>query len=41
MKKHLYQSTILWTGNKGQGTKTYTSYERNYLIESEYTSFNF
>ena len=35
MKKHQYQSTILWTGNQGQGTKTYTTYERSYLIEAE------
>lgn len=32
MKSHLYQSLIQWTGNKGTGTKSYTSYERSYDI---------
>lgn len=32
MKAHHYQSLIKWTGNKGKGTKSYTSYERSYDI---------
>lgn len=39
MKSHLYQSLIKWTGNKGKGTKSYTSYERSYdiIIENKPT----
>lgn len=32
MKIHQYQSKILWTGNNGKGTTSYTSYERSYDI---------
>lgn len=32
MKQHTYQCEIEWTGNDGQGTKTYTSYRRDHLI---------
>ncbi|MGZ3865085.1 MAG: OsmC family protein [Bacteroidia bacterium] len=32
MKEHHYTANIVWTGNKGEGTKTYTSYDRNYTI---------
>jgi len=32
MKSHHYQSFIQWTGNKGKGTKSYTSYERTYDV---------
>lgn len=35
MKKHQYQSVIKWTGNKGEGTKTYTAYERSYTVEND------
>ncbi|MGZ3863872.1 MAG: OsmC family protein [Bacteroidia bacterium] len=31
-KEHHYTANIVWTGNKGEGTKTYTSYDRNYTI---------
>ncbi len=34
-KEHLYQSSIVWTGNKGQGTKNYTAYERSYTIHTQ------
>tara|TARA_R100000789_G_C2935878_1_gene130579 strand:+ start:126 stop:596 length:471 start_codon:yes stop_codon:yes gene_type:complete len=39
MKSHNYQSQIKWTGNKGNGTKSYTSYERSYdiIIENKPT----
>lgn len=30
-KQHTYRSTIEWTGNKGQGTKTYSGYERSHV----------
>jgi len=31
-KEHLYTTAVMWTGNTGQGTKTYTSYERSYTL---------
>ncbi|MBO6523173.1 MAG: OsmC family protein [Balneolaceae bacterium] len=31
-KKHNYQATIEWTGNKGEGTSDYKSYERSHSI---------
>jgi organic hydroperoxide reductase OsmC/OhrA len=31
-KKHNYKTRINWTGNSGQGTSDYTSYERSYQI---------
>ncbi len=34
-KEHHYKATIVWTGNKGQGTKDYQSYDRNYTISIE------
>lgn len=39
MNSHNYQSLIKWTGNKGKGTKSYTSYERSYdiIIENKPT----
>ncbi|MDQ2753522.1 MAG: OsmC family protein [Bacteroidota bacterium] len=33
MKNHHYHLTITWTGNLGEGTKSYTTYERNHTIE--------
>ncbi|MGF1588789.1 MAG: OsmC family protein [Pleurocapsa sp.] len=32
MKEHLYQTSLQWTGNNGQGTKNYQVYERAYQI---------
>ena len=32
MKQHTYKCELEWTGNDGQGTKTYTSYRRNHVI---------
>lgn len=32
-KHHHYELRLTWTGNKGQGTKDYTSYERSHTIE--------
>lgn len=33
-KTHLYENQLEWTGNKGVGTKTYKSYDRNYTLTS-------
>ncbi len=32
MKQHTYQCEIEWTGNDGQGTKSYGSYRRDHVI---------
>ncbi len=32
MKEHQYTTTITWTGNTGEGTKDYRSYERAHTI---------
>lgn len=34
MKKHKYDVKITWTGNDGEGTKTYRSYRRDLTIAS-------
>lgn len=31
-KQHHYQLELKWTGNKGEGTKDYTAYERSYEV---------
>ena len=31
-KVHSYQSHLTWTGNQGEGTKSYRSYDRSYEI---------
>ncbi len=33
MKEHNYQATIEWTGNLGEGTSGYKSYERSHSIK--------
>lgn len=33
MKQHTYQVQVNWTGNDGEGTKTYKSYRRDHAIE--------
>ena len=35
MKEHLYQISLEGTGNKGQGTSNYRSYDRAYEIQVE------
>ena len=30
--QHNYSITVKWTGNKGSGTNSYTSYDRNYSV---------
>ncbi len=32
MKQHNYSLTVIWTGNKGEGTNGYKSYERSHEI---------
>ncbi len=31
-KEHQYNATIVWTGNKGEGTTNYKAYERSHII---------
>src|SRR5215213_6837566 len=31
-KAHHYATRLIWTGNKGEGTATYRSYDRSYTI---------
>ena len=35
MKQHNYKLEVEWTGNAGEGTKTYRSYRRDYTITAE------
>jgi organic hydroperoxide reductase OsmC/OhrA len=32
MKQHNYKVQVAWTGNEGQGTKSYTGYKRDHAI---------
>jgi organic hydroperoxide reductase OsmC/OhrA len=34
-RKHNYQVTVTWTGNRGEGTSNYRAYARDHLIEAE------
>ncbi|NER17181.1 OsmC family protein [Spongiivirga citrea] len=34
MKTHHYTTNLKWTGNKGKGTASYTSYSRDYEIKA-------
>ncbi|GAB3711413.1 OsmC family protein [Spirosoma flavus] len=34
-KQHHYNLTVTWTGNKGEGTSGYRSYERAHIISAE------
>jgi organic hydroperoxide reductase OsmC/OhrA len=34
-KHHHYKTTVEWTGNKGQGTVDYKSYERSHVLRIE------
>jgi len=33
MKKHQYQTNLIWTGNLGVGTANYAAYSRDYRLE--------
>lgn len=35
MRQHTYEVRVDWTGNDGEGTKTYKSYRRDHTIVSE------
>ena len=35
MKEHHYKVNITWTGNRGTGTASYTSYDRNHTISTK------
>jgi|SRR5882724_5296257 len=35
MKQHVYHVRVNWTGNKGEGTKTYQGYRRDHVIKVE------
>lgn len=35
MKEHTYKTALTWTGNTGEGTKDYKSYERSHIISVE------
>jgi organic hydroperoxide reductase OsmC/OhrA len=35
LKQHNYHTRMRWTGNDGEGTKTYRSYRRDHLISAE------
>src|ERR1700681_2427856 len=34
VKQHTYEVQVRWTGNDGEGTKTYRSYRRDHVIAS-------
>ena len=34
-RKHHYQVTVTWTGDRGEGTSSYRAYTRDHLIEAE------
>lgn len=34
-RTHNYDARITWTGNRGEGTSGYTSYDRNFTIQVE------
>ena len=34
MKQHQYQIDLQWTGNRGEGTRTYRAYDREYQIHA-------
>ena len=33
MKEHTYEVRVNWTGNDGEGTKTYKSYRRDHIVD--------
>ena len=34
-KQHQYSLTVKWTGNKGEGTSSYRSYDRSHVVAAE------
>ena len=37
-KQHRYELTLEWTGNRGEGTTSYRSYDRECVISAENTA---
>src|SRR5947209_6053343 len=35
MKQHTYEVNVDWTGNNGEGTRSYKGYRRDHIIASE------
>lgn len=33
-REHTYQLTVTWTGNKGQGTRSYKAYDRSHTVQA-------
>ena len=36
-KQHRYNVTVEWTGNRGEGTASYRSYDRDHVVTAEHT----
>jgi organic hydroperoxide reductase OsmC/OhrA len=34
-KEHHYQISMIWTGNRGEGTASYRSYDRDHIIQAD------
>jgi organic hydroperoxide reductase OsmC/OhrA len=37
-RQHRYTATVEWTGNRGEGTSSYRSYDRDHEIRSEHAA---
>lgn len=37
-KEHRYQLTVTWTGNRGEGTISYRSYDRDHVVSAEHAA---
>lgn len=37
-RQHRYQLTVEWTGNRGEGTSSYRSYDRDHEISAEHAT---
>src|SRR5664279_795740 len=37
-REHHYQLTVEWTGNRGEGTSSYRSYDRDHDVTAEHTA---
>jgi organic hydroperoxide reductase OsmC/OhrA len=35
MKRHTYEVEVEWTGNRGEGTRTYSGYRRDHVIQGD------
>ena len=34
-REHRYQLSVTWTGNRGEGTRSYTAYSRDHEVSAE------